>query len=102
MLFLDSVLEKQREEERLRKETEGEELKHFREYVRFPCASTRAAPRWWGLRTPVLILHIERSPHEKLRRTNLLRLVLQVPPTTAVRLRRNLLRHQSGKTRKSR
>lgn len=31
VLFLDSVLEKQREEERLRKETEGEELKHFRE-----------------------------------------------------------------------
>ncbi|KAI0756668.1 N-terminal domain of NEFA-interacting nuclear protein NIP30-domain-containing protein [Daedaleopsis nitida] len=33
VLFLDSVLEKQREEERLRKETEGEELKHFREAV---------------------------------------------------------------------
>ena len=33
VLFLDSVLEKQREEERLRKEMEGEELKHFREYV---------------------------------------------------------------------
>ncbi|TBU46117.1 NEFA-interacting nuclear protein NIP30 [Dichomitus squalens] len=31
VLFLDSVLEKQREEERLRKEMEGEELKHFRE-----------------------------------------------------------------------
>lgn len=28
------MLEKQREEERLRKETEGEELKNFREYVR--------------------------------------------------------------------
>lgn len=33
VLFLDSVLEKQREEERLRKETEGEELKNFREAV---------------------------------------------------------------------
>ncbi|KAI0715262.1 N-terminal domain of NEFA-interacting nuclear protein NIP30-domain-containing protein [Earliella scabrosa] len=33
VLFLDSVLEKQREEERLRKEMEGEELKHFREAV---------------------------------------------------------------------
>lgn len=33
VLFLDSILEKQREEERLRKETEGEELKNFREYV---------------------------------------------------------------------
>ena len=31
VLFLDSVLEKQREEERLRKEMEGEELKNFRE-----------------------------------------------------------------------
>ncbi len=30
VLFLDSVLEKQREEERLRKEMEGEELKNFR------------------------------------------------------------------------
>ncbi|KAI0652209.1 N-terminal domain of NEFA-interacting nuclear protein NIP30-domain-containing protein [Trametes meyenii] len=33
VLFLDSVLEKQREEERLRKEMDGEELKHFREAV---------------------------------------------------------------------
>ncbi|RPD64915.1 hypothetical protein L227DRAFT_272454 [Lentinus tigrinus ALCF2SS1-6] len=33
VLFLDSVLEKQREEERLRKEMEGEELKNFREAV---------------------------------------------------------------------
>lgn len=33
VLFLDSILEKQREEERLRKETEGEELKNFRECV---------------------------------------------------------------------
>ncbi|GJE85771.1 N-terminal domain of NEFA-interacting nuclear protein NIP30-domain-containing protein [Phanerochaete sordida] len=33
VLFLDSILEKQREEERLRKETEGEELKNFREAV---------------------------------------------------------------------
>ncbi|KAI0660415.1 NEFA-interacting nuclear protein NIP30 [Cubamyces menziesii] len=31
VLFLDSVLEKQREEERLRKQMDGEELKHFRE-----------------------------------------------------------------------
>ena len=31
VLFLDSVLEKQREEERLRKEMDGEELKNFRE-----------------------------------------------------------------------
>ncbi|KAI0931936.1 hypothetical protein AcV5_004695 [Taiwanofungus camphoratus] len=33
VLFLDSVLEKQREEERLRKEMDGEELKNFREAV---------------------------------------------------------------------
>ncbi|KAI8980674.1 N-terminal domain of NEFA-interacting nuclear protein NIP30-domain-containing protein [Trametes punicea] len=33
VLFLDSVLEKQREEERLRKQMDGEELKHFREAV---------------------------------------------------------------------
>ncbi|TFK89623.1 hypothetical protein K466DRAFT_644861 [Polyporus arcularius HHB13444] len=33
VLFLDSVLEKQREEERLRKEMEGEELKNFRDAV---------------------------------------------------------------------
>lgn len=33
VLFLDSILEKQREEERLQKEMEGEELKNFREYV---------------------------------------------------------------------
>ncbi|KAI0778518.1 N-terminal domain of NEFA-interacting nuclear protein NIP30-domain-containing protein [Trametes elegans] len=33
VLFLDSVLEKQREEERIRKEMDGEELKHFREAV---------------------------------------------------------------------
>ncbi|KAI0375340.1 hypothetical protein BV20DRAFT_1110440 [Pilatotrama ljubarskyi] len=31
VLFLDSVLEKQREEERLRKQMDGEELKNFRE-----------------------------------------------------------------------
>ncbi|KAF9822018.1 hypothetical protein IEO21_00012 [Rhodonia placenta] len=31
VLFLDSIMEKQREEERLRKEMDGEELKHFRE-----------------------------------------------------------------------
>ena len=31
VLFLDSVLEKQREEERLRKEMDGEELKNFRQ-----------------------------------------------------------------------
>ncbi|KZT75178.1 hypothetical protein DAEQUDRAFT_761124 [Daedalea quercina L-15889] len=33
VLFLDSVLEKQREEERLRKEMDGKELKNFREAV---------------------------------------------------------------------
>ncbi|KAH9937139.1 N-terminal domain of NEFA-interacting nuclear protein NIP30-domain-containing protein, partial [Fomitopsis serialis] len=33
VLFLDSVLEKQREEERLRKEMDGEEVKNFREAV---------------------------------------------------------------------
>ncbi|PCH33819.1 hypothetical protein WOLCODRAFT_64011 [Wolfiporia cocos MD-104 SS10] len=33
VLFLDSVLEKQREEERLRKEQDGEELKQFRAAV---------------------------------------------------------------------
>lgn len=33
MLFLDSVLEKQREEERLRKEMDGVEVKGFREAV---------------------------------------------------------------------
>lgn len=33
VLFLDSILEKQREEERLRKEMEGKELKNFREAV---------------------------------------------------------------------
>ncbi|KAI0721298.1 N-terminal domain of NEFA-interacting nuclear protein NIP30-domain-containing protein [Cerioporus squamosus] len=33
VLFLDSILEKQREEERLRKELEGEELKNFRDAV---------------------------------------------------------------------
>ncbi|KAH9944096.1 N-terminal domain of NEFA-interacting nuclear protein NIP30-domain-containing protein [Epithele typhae] len=33
VLFLDSVLEKQREEERLRKEMDGEEIKNFREAV---------------------------------------------------------------------
>ena len=37
VLFLDSILEKQREEERLRKETEGEELKNFRECVPSNC-----------------------------------------------------------------
>ncbi|KAL6310069.1 N-terminal domain of NEFA-interacting nuclear protein NIP30-domain-containing protein [Sparassis latifolia] len=31
VLFLDSIMEKQREEERLRKEMDGEELKHFRD-----------------------------------------------------------------------
>ena len=31
VLFLDSLAEKQREEERLRKEMEGEELKNFRQ-----------------------------------------------------------------------
>lgn len=43
VLFLDSVLEKQREEERLRKEMDGEELKNFRECVMFSftCMSTR-------------------------------------------------------------
>lgn len=39
MLFLDSVLEKQREEERLRKEMDGKELKSFRECV--CCHSSR-------------------------------------------------------------
>ncbi|KAI0814843.1 NEFA-interacting nuclear protein NIP30 [Irpex lacteus] len=34
VLFLDSVLEKQREEERLRQEMDGEELKNFRQCVR--------------------------------------------------------------------
>ncbi|KAH9922996.1 N-terminal domain of NEFA-interacting nuclear protein NIP30-domain-containing protein, partial [Amylocystis lapponica] len=33
VLFLDSVLEKQREEERLRKEMDGEEVKNFRQAV---------------------------------------------------------------------
>ncbi|OSD03628.1 hypothetical protein PYCCODRAFT_1466991 [Trametes coccinea BRFM310] len=33
VLFLDSVLEKQREEERLRKQMDGEELKNFRQAV---------------------------------------------------------------------
>ncbi|CCL98981.1 uncharacterized protein FIBRA_00989 [Fibroporia radiculosa] len=33
VLFLDSLMEKQREEERLRKEQDGEELKHFRKAV---------------------------------------------------------------------
>ncbi|KAI0094998.1 N-terminal domain of NEFA-interacting nuclear protein NIP30-domain-containing protein [Irpex rosettiformis] len=33
VLFLDSVLEKQREEERLREEMDGEELKNFRQAV---------------------------------------------------------------------
>ncbi|GBE77838.1 predicted protein [Sparassis crispa] len=33
VLFLDSIMEKQREEERMRKEMDGEELKHFREAV---------------------------------------------------------------------
>ncbi|THH02155.1 hypothetical protein EW026_g694 [Hermanssonia centrifuga] len=33
VLFLDSVLEKQREEERIRKEMDGEELKNFRQAV---------------------------------------------------------------------
>lgn len=33
VLFLDSILEKQREEERLRLELEGEELKNFRQCV---------------------------------------------------------------------
>ena len=35
VLFLDSLAEKQREEERLRKEMEGEELKNFRQWVSF-------------------------------------------------------------------
>ncbi|EPT03966.1 hypothetical protein FOMPIDRAFT_1014356 [Fomitopsis schrenkii] len=39
VLFLDSVLEKQREEERLRKEMDGKELKNFRECV--CCHSSR-------------------------------------------------------------
>ena len=33
VLFLDSVLEKQREEERLREEMDGKELKNFRQYA---------------------------------------------------------------------
>ena len=46
MLFLDSVLEKQREEERLRKEMEGEELKHFRECVICLSSSVRYDSRY--------------------------------------------------------
>lgn len=46
VLFLDSIMEKQREEERLRKEMDGEELKHFREAVaaRETAASKPAVP----------------------------------------------------------
>lgn len=32
-MFLDSIREKQEEEERIRKEMDGEELKNFREYA---------------------------------------------------------------------
>ncbi|KAH9847378.1 N-terminal domain of NEFA-interacting nuclear protein NIP30-domain-containing protein [Lenzites betulinus] len=44
VLFLDSVLEKQREEERLRKEMDGEELKHFREAVAARESATSKPP----------------------------------------------------------
>ncbi|OJT03064.1 Protein FAM192A [Trametes pubescens] len=44
VLFLDSVLEKQREEERLRKEMDGEELKHFREAVAARESATNKPP----------------------------------------------------------
>ena len=54
MLFLDSVLEKQREEERLRKEMEGEELKHFREWV-----NSRARLSARNLRYAVLVPHMQ-------------------------------------------
>lgn len=33
IMFLDSIREKQEEEERVRKEMDGEELKNFREYA---------------------------------------------------------------------
>ena len=33
IMFLDSIREKQEEEERIRKEMDGEELKNFREYA---------------------------------------------------------------------
>jgi len=44
VLFLDSVLEKQREEERLRKEMDGEELKNFRQAVAARENATKPPP----------------------------------------------------------
>ncbi|CAL1695374.1 unnamed protein product [Somion occarium] len=44
VLFLDSVLEKQREEERLREEMDGKELKNFREAVAARESATTKPP----------------------------------------------------------
>ncbi|TFK30551.1 hypothetical protein FA15DRAFT_662526 [Coprinopsis marcescibilis] len=44
IMFLDSIREKQEQEERLRKETEGEELKNFREAVATRNSTTSNPP----------------------------------------------------------
>ena len=50
-MFLDSVRERQEEQERERKERDGEELKNFREYVHrhlvFSFAHAELSPGQW-------------------------------------------------------
>ena len=63
MLFLDSLAEKQREEERLRKEMEGEELKNFRQWVLSSLISSPGN----GLSSPTERLpraKTQQSPHQ--------------------------------------